>query len=112
MAIEIFAWGYTAWRTQRVNGYEVSGFIDGNEFTVVSRTAEEAERLFCRAARGAWMRRNARVFCGLTARTTPRVSSADTYCPVSLGLIARVTARALGRAILRWTRHEGARRPS
>ena len=105
MATEIFAWGYTAWRTQRVNGYEVSGFIDGNEFTVVSRIAEEVERLFCRAARGAWMRRSARDFCGLPARTTPRVSSADTYCPVSLGLIVRVIARALGRAIFRWASH-------
>ena len=84
MATEIFAWGYTGWRTQRSYGFEVSGFIDGNELTVVSRTAEEAERLFCRAARRAWLCRTARAALGLPRRTTPPVSTADTYYPVSL----------------------------
>ena len=65
MATEIFAWGYTGWRTQRPHGFEVSGDIDGNDFTVVSGTARDAERLFCRAARSAWFRRKARIACVL-----------------------------------------------
>ena len=98
MATEIFAWGYTGWRTQRADGFALTGFIDGNEITVVSRTAEEAERLFCRAARRAWLRRTVRAAVGLPRRTTPPVSTADTYHPVSF----RVMARELRRAIFRW----------
>lgn len=104
MATEVFAWGYTGWRTQRADGFELRAFIDGNEFTVVKETADEAERLFCRAARKAWLRRNARLACGLPARTSSRVSSADSYSPVSPLLIVRVAARELGSAISRWFR--------
>ncbi|WER49965.1 hypothetical protein CupriaWKF_22950 [Cupriavidus sp. WKF15] len=104
MATEIFAWGYTGWRTKRADGFELTGFIDGNEFTVVSATAEEAERLFCRAARRAWLRRTARAAIGLPGRITPRVSSADTYYAVSLPLVVRVATKELGRAIFRWLR--------
>jgi hypothetical protein len=102
MATEFFAWGYTAWRTQRANGYEVSGFIDGNEFAVVSRTAEEAERLFCRAARRAWLHRNVRAVRGLPAQTSAPVSPADSYIPVFLPLIVGVAAKELIHAILGW----------
>jgi hypothetical protein len=65
MATEIFCWGYTGWRSQRRAGYEVSGFIDGYEFYAVKKTADAAERAFCRAARRAWMRRKVRVAWGL-----------------------------------------------
>jgi len=44
MATEIFSWGYTAFRSQRRDSYEVSGFIDGYEFYAVKKTAEAAER--------------------------------------------------------------------
>lgn len=101
MASEVFAWGYTGWRTQRAGGFELSGFIDGNEFTVVSRTAAEAERLFCRAARRAWLVRNTRAACGLPARTHPPVSSGDSYYPVSLSLMVRTTVRVLRHAVFR-----------
>lgn len=105
MATEVFCWGYTAWRTRRVGGYEVSGFIDGRECTVVSESAEAAESIFCRAARRAWLRRKVRVVLGLPGRTTLRVSSAASYYPVSLLLISRVASREVGRATFRWLRH-------
>lgn len=104
MVTEVFAWGYTAWRTQRPAGYEMAGYLDGREVIVVKGTADDAERLFRRAARRAWLRRKVRVAFGLPARTTPRVSSADTYADFSLLLLARVAAKELGRAVLRQLR--------
>lgn len=101
MATEVFARGYTAWRTQRPAGYGVAGYLDGREVIVVKGTADDAERLFRRAARRAWLRRKVRVAIGLPARTTPRVSSADTYADFSLTLLARVAAREVLRQLRR-----------
>lgn len=92
MASEIFSWGYTAWRSQRPNGFEVCGFVDGREVSVLSDTPDSAERQFCRAARSAWLRRKLRRLCGLPARESVPLSSADTYQDVSL---ARMLAAIL-----------------
>ncbi|AQV96401.1 hypothetical protein BJN34_21265 [Cupriavidus necator] len=109
MATEVFCWGYTAWRTQRRAGYEVSGFIDGYEFNVIEKTADAAERAFCRVARKAWLRRNVRVACGLPPRKTAQLSAADTYQDVALTVVlsallsesAKSVCRRIG-AVARW----------
>jgi hypothetical protein len=93
MATEVFCWGYTAWRSQRRDGCEVSGFIDGYEFYAVKNTVDAAERAFCRAARRAWLRRKVRVACGLPARATAQISSADTYHDVRLRMILSIVLR-------------------
>lgn len=87
MATEVFCWGYTAWRSQRPTGYEVSGIIDGHDFYVIRETADAAERAFCRVARRAWLLRKVRMATGLHARKTPQLSAADTYQDVALTVV-------------------------
>jgi len=101
MATEIFSWGYTAWRTQRPGGYEVSGYVDGHKFDVVMETREGAERAFCRAARRAWLRRKVRVMQGLVARESAPLSPADTYHDASLKVILVATLNEIGKRIRR-----------
>jgi hypothetical protein len=101
MATEIFSCGYTAWRTQRPNGYEVSGYLDGREFDVITESPERAERAFRRAARRAWLRRKLRTLRGLPARELAPLSSADTYHDVSLGLIFRALLSGIAKRMRR-----------
>lgn len=81
---EIFSWGYIGWLTRRPDGYELSGYLDGEEFSVVAQTPAQAARMFSRAARRAYLYRQIRVLRGLPARKTESVSSADVHhkCPL------------------------------
>jgi len=88
MATEIFCWGYTAWRSQRRDSYEVSGYIDGYEFYAVKKTAEAAERAFCHAAFRGWTRRQFRSAVGLSPRHGRQADPADSYHPVSVWTVA------------------------
>lgn len=96
MATEIACWGYTAWRTQRATGYEVSGYVDGTEFCIVSADPNEAERCFCVAARRAWLRQQVRKMRGLPARVVPPVSRADTYHEITLRMLLRALRDVTG----------------
>ncbi|MFB9125730.1 hypothetical protein E2553_36060 [Paraburkholderia dipogonis] len=102
---EVFAYGYVAWLTQRPTGFSLSGYIDGVEFDVIAQAPQQAERLFSRAARRAWLRRK---FMRILRRKYPAremVSSADVYYDVTVLLAIRVaisvSARALTRRICR-----------
>lgn len=85
MATELFAWGYTAWRSQRPDGYEVVGYVDGEEIHVTLDTPDDAERQFCYIARRAWARRKLGNIGALPACERQLKSSADTYYDVSFG---------------------------
>jgi hypothetical protein len=95
MATEVFAWGYVAWLTRRPEGYSLSGYIDGQEFDIVTDTPRQAERAFTRAARKAWLCRRSRVLRGLPAREGEPQGTADAYREVSLTAIAIATLKAL-----------------
>lgn len=87
MATEIFAWGYTAWLTQRPSGYELSGYIDGRDFYVFADTPRDVEKAFYRAARRAWLRRSLRVLRGLPAHDSRPVGAADTYHEITIATV-------------------------
>jgi hypothetical protein len=84
---QVFAWGYVGWMTQRSSGFSLSGYIDGREFDIVTDLPQEAERVFARAARSAWLLRKVRVLRGLPARESPPINTLDTYHEVSLRMI-------------------------
>jgi hypothetical protein len=98
---EVFAWGYKAWMTQQPSGYSLSGYIDGQEFGIVTELPQQAERAFVRAARSAWLRRKLRGFRGLPAREFPPINSLDTYHEVSLRMIFVAIVTALWSRIFR-----------
>jgi len=95
MATEVFAWGYIGWLTRRPEGYSLSGYIDGQEFEIVTDTPQQAEHAFTRAARRAWLCRRSRVLRGLPARQREPVGTADTYQEVSLGAIVVAALKAM-----------------
>ena len=98
---QVFAWGYVGWMTQRSSGFSLSGYIDGREFDVVTDLPQEAERVFARAARSAWLRRKVRVLRGLPARESPPINSLDTYSEISLRKIFVAAIAALWRRVFR-----------
>lgn len=81
---EIFAWGYTAHMTQRPEGFELSGYIDGQFLDIVARTTQQAEKSFARAARRAWLRRKIGRRGWRLRRDHEPVCMADTYHDVSV----------------------------
>ena len=99
---DVFAWGYVAWMTQRPSGqYSLSGYIDGREFDVVTDLPQEAERVFARAARSAWLRRKVRVLRGLPARESSPVNSLDTYHEISPRMFFAAVVTALWSRVFR-----------
>lgn len=97
----VFAWGYKAWMTQQTAGYSLSGYIDGQEFDIVTDLPQEAERAFARAARSAWLRRKLRRLRGLPARESPPINTLDTYHEISLGMIFVAVVTALCSRVFR-----------
>jgi hypothetical protein len=85
---EILSWGYIGWLTRRTEGYELSGYLDGEEFSVIAETSEQATRTFNRMARRAYLRRGIRVLQGLPARKTEPVSSADVHYEIAFSAVA------------------------
>ena len=73
--------------TQQSGKYSLLGYIDGQEYDIVTDLPQEAERAFARAARSAWSRRKLRRLQGLPARESPPVGVLDTYHEVSLRMI-------------------------
>lgn len=97
---EIFSWGYIGWLTRRTEGYELSGYFDGEEFSVIAVTPAQATRMFSRAARRAYLRRRIRVLQGLPARKAEAVSSADVHYEIAFGMVAVRLVQAAMRRIL------------
>lgn len=97
---EIFSWGYIGWLTRRTEGYELSGYLDGELFSVIAVTPKQATRMFSRAARRAYLRRQTRVLRGLPARKAEPLSSADVHYEVAFGMVAVGLIRAATRRIL------------
>jgi hypothetical protein len=95
---QVFAWGYVAWMTQRPSGYSLSGYIDGQEFDIVTDLPQEAESAFARAARSAWLHRKLR---RLPARESPPINSLDTYHEVSLRMIVVAVVTELWSRVFR-----------
>jgi hypothetical protein len=97
----VFAWGYDAWLTQRSGKFSLSGYIDGQQFEVVTDLPQEAERAFARAARSAWLRRKVRGLRALPARESPPINSLDTYHEVPLRMLFVAVVNVLWSRIFR-----------
>ena len=87
--------------TKQTAGYSLSGYIDGQEFDIVTDLPQEAERAFARAARSAWLRRKLRRLRGLPARESPPINTLDTYHEISLGMIFVAVVTALCSRVFR-----------